>query len=96
MAKKTKHMVTSLVFSDDGIELHNIAVGDANDHCEEDVAEIRAFLEGGGGVEIVSDQSLACDTPATNTGVHTGNLKTPTNRTQTRSEVHNQVQVEED
>lgn len=95
MTKKTKKMQTSLVFGEDGtIEVHNLALGDTNDHCEKDIADIREFLEGEG-VEVLTDRSLACDAPgSTAAAINTGHLDQPrTNRATAQSE--NYVHIHE-
>lgn len=97
MSVKTKKMLTALVFENDGtIEVHNVAIGDPNDHCETDIEEIRGFLEGEG-VEVVAYQSLARNAPIVSSApLTTGNLDQPTSRrTGTESQAANQVYIQE-
>lgn len=97
MGVRTKKMQTTLVFGEDGtIEVHNVAVGDSNDHCETDIAEIRELLEGEG-VQVLTDRSLACDAPkGSNAALTTGYLDQPSSRrTGTKPQAANHVYIQE-
>ena len=90
-------MQTTLVFGKDGtIEVHNVAVGDRNDHCERDIAEIRKLLDEGEGVEVLTDQSLSCEAQTgSNAALTTSHLNQPTSRrTGTESQTANKVYIQ--
>lgn len=71
----TKKMRTSMNFGDEGkVEVHNVALGDANDHCSSDIAALRAAIEGDG-VSVRAEFALACDAPPSSTaGVNTSTV----------------------
>lgn len=84
----TKKMRTSLAFGDDGhVEVHNVAIGDANDHCSGDIADLRAAIEGEG-VSVRAEFALSCDAPPSSTaGVNSASVgQTSSRRAQAQAQ----------
>ncbi|HRP59332.1 MAG TPA: hypothetical protein PK833_03460 [Vicingus sp.] len=98
MSKQNKRMQTSINFGDDGnIEVHNNAIGDQDDHCEQDIASIRKLFEGDDGVEVVTDRSLACNSPTTSSSFTTQGLNNNQKRKPANTQSTQQhIQVEGD
>lgn len=88
----TKKMRTSLAFGDGGrVEIHNVALGDVNDHCAGDIANLRAAIEGDGAV-VISEFSLACDAPPSSTaGVNTTAIGQQPNKRRAHAQARQEV-----
>ena len=88
-----KKIRTSLLFGDEGrVEVHNVALGDVNDHCASDIADLRSAIEGDG-VSVRSEFALSCDAPpSSTTGVATSQVAQPIAR-RAHAQAHQQVSV---